>query len=54
MLLVQAGVNDANMLVSRSRETCRATLTALSIDTPAPSEVIGRLREGLDDAYLGG
>ena len=39
------------MAVSRNREGGKA-LMALSIDTPATSEVIERLREGVDDAYL--
>ena len=50
-LLGEARVNIANMAVSRNREGGKA-LMALSIDTPATSEVIERLREGVDDAYL--
>jgi D-3-phosphoglycerate dehydrogenase len=50
-LLGEAGVNIANMAVSRSREAGKA-LMALSIDTPASPEVIERLRRGVDDAYL--
>jgi D-3-phosphoglycerate dehydrogenase / 2-oxoglutarate reductase len=50
-LLGEAGVNIANMAVSRSREAGKA-LMALSIDTPASPEVIERLREGVDEAYL--
>ena len=50
-LLGEAGVNIANMAVSRNRERGKA-LMALSIDTPAAAEVIERLREGVDDAFL--
>jgi D-3-phosphoglycerate dehydrogenase len=50
-LLGEARVNIANMAVSRNREGGKA-LMALSIDTPATPEVIERLREGVDDAYL--
>ena len=50
-LLGEAGVNIANMAVSRNREAGKA-LMALSIDTPASPEVLARLREGVDDAYL--
>ncbi|HEY2219242.1 MAG TPA: ACT domain-containing protein, partial [Gaiellaceae bacterium] len=50
-LLGESNVNIANMAVSRNREGGKA-LMALSIDTPAASEVIERLREGADDAYL--
>ena len=46
-----AGLNIANMAVSRNREGGKA-LMALSIDTPSTPEVIERLREGADDAYL--
>jgi D-3-phosphoglycerate dehydrogenase len=46
-----AGVNIANMTVSRNREGGQA-LMALSIDSPAPAELIEQLREGMDDAYL--
>jgi D-3-phosphoglycerate dehydrogenase len=49
-LLGEAGVNIANMTVSRNREGGKA-LMALSIDTPAPRELIERLRHGTDDAY---
>jgi D-3-phosphoglycerate dehydrogenase len=52
-LLGEAGVNIANMAVSRNREGGKA-LMALSIDTPASTEVLARLREGIDDAYLVG
>jgi D-3-phosphoglycerate dehydrogenase len=50
-LLGEANVNIANMAVSRNREGGKA-LMALSIDTPASAEVLERLREGVDDAYL--
>jgi len=45
-----AGVNIANMAVSRTRQGGKA-LMALSIDTPAPPELVERVRgEGFDDA----
>jgi D-3-phosphoglycerate dehydrogenase / 2-oxoglutarate reductase len=45
-----AGVNIANMAVSRTRQGGKA-LMALSIDTPPPPELIDRIRgEGFDDA----
>ncbi len=50
-LLGEARVNIANMTVSRNREAGKA-LMALSIDTAASPEVLARLREGVDDAYL--
>jgi D-3-phosphoglycerate dehydrogenase len=50
-LLGEAGVNIANMAVSRNREGGKA-LMALSIDTPASAETLERLREGADEAYL--
>jgi D-3-phosphoglycerate dehydrogenase len=46
-----AGVNIANMTVSRNREGGKA-LMALSIDTPAPPELLEQLREGMDQAYV--
>jgi D-3-phosphoglycerate dehydrogenase len=52
-LLGEAGVNIANMTVSRNREGGKA-LMALSIDTPASAEVLERLGVGVDDAYLVG
>jgi D-3-phosphoglycerate dehydrogenase len=52
-LLGEAGVNIANMAVSRNREGGKA-LMALSIDTPASPEVLERLGVGVDDAYLVG
>ncbi|MGZ8717104.1 MAG: NAD(P)-dependent oxidoreductase, partial [Gaiellaceae bacterium] len=49
-LFGDAGVNIANMAVSRSRRGGKA-LMALSIDSPAPPELQERLRaEGFDDA----
>ena len=46
----EAGVNIANMAVSRTKEGGKA-LMALSIDTPAPPELVERVRgEGFDDA----
>ena len=50
-LLGAAGVNIANMAVSRNRGGGKA-LMALSIDSPAPAELLGQLREGMDDAYV--
>ena len=44
-LLGEAGVNIANMAVSRSREGGKA-LMALSLDTAAPPELLERLRHG--------
>ncbi len=52
-MLGEAGVNIANMAVSRSREAGKA-LMVLSIDTPASAELLERLGEGTDDAYLVG
>jgi D-3-phosphoglycerate dehydrogenase len=46
-----AGVNIANMAVSRNREGGKA-LMALSIDSPPPPELVEELREGMDDAYV--
>jgi D-3-phosphoglycerate dehydrogenase len=49
-LFGEAGVNIANMAVSRTRRGGKA-LMALSIDTEAPPELVGRVRaEGFDDA----
>jgi D-3-phosphoglycerate dehydrogenase / 2-oxoglutarate reductase len=47
----EAGVNIANMAVSRNRQGDKA-LMALSIDTPAPAELVARLREGMDEAHV--
>jgi len=46
-----AGVNIANMTVSRNREGGKA-LMALSIDTAAPPELVAQLREGMDASYV--
>jgi D-3-phosphoglycerate dehydrogenase / 2-oxoglutarate reductase len=49
-LFGEADVNIANMTVSRTRRGGKA-LMALSIDTPAPPELVERLQgEGFDDA----
>jgi D-3-phosphoglycerate dehydrogenase len=49
-LFGEAEVNIANMTVSRTRRGGKA-LMALSIDTPAPPELVDRLQgEGFDDA----
>jgi D-3-phosphoglycerate dehydrogenase len=49
-LFGEAGVNIANMAVSRTRRGGKA-LMALSIDAPAPAELVERVRaEGFDDA----
>jgi D-3-phosphoglycerate dehydrogenase / 2-oxoglutarate reductase len=49
-LFGSAGVNIANMAVSRTRRGGKA-LMALSVDTPAPPELVERFRgEGFDDA----
>ena len=47
-LFGRAGVNIANMAVSRNREGGKA-LMALSIDAPAPPDLVDELREGTDD-----
>jgi D-3-phosphoglycerate dehydrogenase / 2-oxoglutarate reductase len=46
-----AGVNIANMTVSRNREGGKA-LMAISIDSPAPPELQEQLREGMYDLKL--
>ena len=46
-----AGVNIANMTVSRNREGGKA-LMALSIDSTPPPELVEQLREGMDEAYV--
>jgi D-3-phosphoglycerate dehydrogenase len=50
-ILGEAGVNIANMAVSRNRREARA-LMALSLDNAVPEEVLGRLRSepGFSDA----
>jgi D-3-phosphoglycerate dehydrogenase len=49
-LFGDAGVNIANMAVSRTRKGGKA-LMALSVDEPPPPELVERFRaEGFDDA----
>jgi D-3-phosphoglycerate dehydrogenase len=49
-LFGEAGVNIANMTVSRTRRGGKA-LMVLSIDTPVPQQLVDRLlAEGFDDA----
>ena len=50
-LLGEAGVNIANMAVSRNREAGKA-LMVLSLDAAASPELIERLSEGVDDAFV--
>jgi len=50
-LFGSAGVNIANMAVSRNREGGQA-LMALTIDSDAPAELLEQLRAGVDDAFL--
>jgi D-3-phosphoglycerate dehydrogenase / 2-oxoglutarate reductase len=50
-LFGEAGVNIANMAVSRNREGGKA-LMALSIDAAAPQAVVDRLLAGVDEAYV--
>jgi D-3-phosphoglycerate dehydrogenase / 2-oxoglutarate reductase len=51
-LFGEAGVNIANMAVSRTRRGDKA-LMALSVDSPAPEELVAKLRAaGFDDAYF--
>jgi D-3-phosphoglycerate dehydrogenase / 2-oxoglutarate reductase len=50
-LFGEAGVNIANMAVSRNREGDKA-LMAFSIDSEAPADLVARLREGADDVYV--
>jgi len=51
-LFGDAGVNIANMTVSRSRRGGKA-LMVLSVDTPPPAELVERIRaEGFDDARV--
>ena len=50
-LLGAADVNIANMTVSRNRKGEKA-LMALSIDSPAPPELVAQLEEGMDEAYV--
>jgi D-3-phosphoglycerate dehydrogenase len=51
-LIGEAGVNIANMAVSRTNRGGKA-LMAISLDSPAPAELVDALREaGLDDVYV--
>ena len=50
-LFGEAGVNIANMTVSRTRQGGQA-LMALSIDTPAPPELVGQLHGEFEDAFF--
>jgi D-3-phosphoglycerate dehydrogenase len=51
-LFGEADVNIANMAVSRTNRGGKA-LMAVSLDTPAPPELVDSLRgAGLDDAYF--
>ena len=48
----EAGVNIANMAVSRTKEGAKA-LMAFSVDTPASDDVVERLHAGgFDDAWV--
>ena len=50
-LLGEAGVNIANMAVSRSREAGKA-LMALALDTPPAPELVAGLAQGTDEAFV--
>ena len=51
-LFGDAGVNIANMAVSRTRQGGKA-LMALSLDSQPPAELVDRLRGGgFDDVYV--
>jgi D-3-phosphoglycerate dehydrogenase len=50
-LLGEAGVNIANMAVSRSREAGKA-LMALALDTPPAPELVAGLAHGTDEAFV--
>jgi len=50
-VLGEAGLNIANMAVSRNRKGGTA-LMALTIDSPAPAEIVAALSEGVDDAFV--
>ncbi len=50
-LLGEAGVNIANMAVSRNNPGGKA-LMALSLDTQASPDVVERLRQGTDEAFV--
>jgi D-3-phosphoglycerate dehydrogenase len=48
-LFGKAGVNIANMTVSRTRQGGQA-LMMLSIDSPAPPKLVEQIHKGFDDA----
>jgi D-3-phosphoglycerate dehydrogenase len=50
-LFGEIGVNIANMAVSRDRADGKA-LMALTLDAPAPADLLPRLQEGVDDAWV--
>jgi D-3-phosphoglycerate dehydrogenase len=51
-LFGEAAINIANMAVSRTNRGGKA-LMAVSLDTPAPPELVSSLREaGMDDVYV--
>jgi D-3-phosphoglycerate dehydrogenase len=50
-LFGDAGVNIANMAVSRNREGGKA-LMALTLDSDAPAALLDQLGSGVDDAFL--
>jgi D-3-phosphoglycerate dehydrogenase len=51
-LFGEAGINIANMAVSRTNRGGKA-LMAVSLDTPAPPELVASLRKaGMDDVYV--
>jgi D-3-phosphoglycerate dehydrogenase / 2-oxoglutarate reductase len=50
-LLGEAGVNIANMTVSRNREGGKA-LMVLTLDGEIPSAVVDKLSHGMDEAFL--
>jgi D-3-phosphoglycerate dehydrogenase len=51
-LFGEAGINIANMAVSRTNRGGKA-LMAVSLDTPAPPELVAALRDaGMDDVYV--
>jgi D-3-phosphoglycerate dehydrogenase len=51
-LFGEAGINIANMAVSRTNRGGKA-LMAVSLDTPAPPDLVGALHEaGMDDVYV--
>ena len=50
-LFGESGVNIANMSVSRTRKGGKA-LMALSLDSPAPPELVARVRADVDDAWF--